>query len=533
MRRIAVLSLLFVVALSAQDLPRLSEVLEVSIVNLEVVVTDRQGNRVHGLTKDDFEIRESGKPQAITNFAEYRGAERDAESARVEGSAPPVTERPRRTLVIAFERQQMVAFRRDDLFAALHKFVDDVMQPGDQAMVVSIHPFSPTRVRQAMTTDRAAIQAALARVAKDFGPQIADDAAAARQEIAEREELNEDPDREPVRAAVPGEVCALQQLTGIRRKANALNGLMNSMSAVEGRKILLLATRRFGMNTAVECGVRDPSDFKTDRIREQLINTANADGFTIYTAFPGTAAPQLTSADQSAPAPDGDWAIGQAVLLNENQALLDIAKQTGGDMAFGSGIVNLLPLIAEDLHSYYSLGYRGDGKKLDRTRNVKVTAKRKDLIVRTRAQIVEKSDDARMKDRVVASLSYVADPGTLTPNVKTAAVRKQSRNRFTLPITVQVPIGQLVTVNEGDKHRGAFSLFVAGGNGEILFSDVTKRTQILTIPDADLAQAKQAHYTYDVDLTIDGKVNHLAVGVYDEVGHEYGVVRLDVTPQEP
>jgi VWFA-related protein len=530
MRRIAVLSLLFVVAVSAEDLPRLSEVLEVSIVNLEVVVTDRQGNRVHGLTKDDFEIREGGKPQTITNFAEYRGAERDAERARVEGNAPPAAPRPRRTLVIAVERQQMVAFRRDELFAALHKFVDDVMEPDDQAMIVSLGSLASTQVRQARTTDRAAVQAALARVAKEFGPQIADDAAAARQEIAEREALNEAPNREPVRTTVPGEVCALQQLIGIRRKANALGRLMDSMGAVEGRKILLLATRRFGMNAGIECGVT-ASEFKTDTIREQLINTANANGFTIYTAFPGTAQPQLGSADLRTPV--DDWTIGQEIVLNENQSLLGIAKQTGGDMAFGPDIVKLLPLIAEDLDSYYSLGYRGDGRKLDRTRNVSVAVKRKDLRVRTRAQVVEKSDATRMKDRVIAALAYVADPGTITPTVKTGAVRKQSRNRFTLPITVQVPIGNLVTVREGDVHRGAFSLFIGGGNDEILFSDVTQRTQILTIPGADLERAKRAHYTYDVDLTIDAKVNRIAVGVYDEVGHEYGVVRVEVAPQEP
>src|SRR6185369_1879790 len=98
----------------------------------------------------------------------------------------------------------------------------------------------------------------------------ADDAETAREEIAEREELNEDPDREPVLTKVPGEVCALQRMVGIRRKATAVGGLMNSMGALEGRKILLLATRRFGYNAGVECGA-EAWEFKTDRIREQLV----------------------------------------------------------------------------------------------------------------------------------------------------------------------------------------------------------------------------------------------------------------------
>src|ERR1051326_4177610 len=52
-------------------IPRAGETIEVSIVNLDVIVTDKHGQRVHGLTKDDFEVFEDGKPQAITNFAAY------------------------------------------------------------------------------------------------------------------------------------------------------------------------------------------------------------------------------------------------------------------------------------------------------------------------------------------------------------------------------------------------------------------------------------------------------------------------------
>lgn len=532
MRRIGTLLLFTAIAAHAQrparpEIPRLSEVVDVTVVNLDVVVTDRAGHRVHGLTKDDFEVREGGKLQTITNFAEYRGAGRGAESARVEGPAgAAAAPRPRRTLVIAIEQQTLLPFRRDDWFAALGKFVDDVMQPGDQAMVVSLYPLASMRVRQAMTGDREAVHAALNKVAKELVRLPgADDAADARQEIAEREELNEDPERQPIPATLPGEVCAVQRMVGVRRKATAIGALMNSMGAVEGRKILLLATYRFGANVGIECGVAG-SEYKTDRIREELVRTANANGFTIYPMNPSTSQPPVAGAASHAPV--GDWTHGQAVFLNENESLMKIADQTGGEMGWGPDIVKLLPLIAEDLDAYYSLGYRGDGQKTDRARSVVVTTKRKDLKVRARAQVIEKSEETRMRERVIAALSYVADPGRLTPRVTTGAVTKQGRNRFTLPIKVEVPIGQLTTIREGDAHRGAFSLFIGGGNREVLFSDVTQRTQVLTIPPSDLERAKQGHYTYEVDLTIDGKVNRIAVGVYDEVGRDYGVVRIDV-----
>ena len=43
---------------------------QVDLVNFGVVVTDKQGLPITGLTADDFEIKEEGKPQAIKFFAE-------------------------------------------------------------------------------------------------------------------------------------------------------------------------------------------------------------------------------------------------------------------------------------------------------------------------------------------------------------------------------------------------------------------------------------------------------------------------------
>ena len=41
---------------------------DVHIVNVEVFVTDKKGRSVPGLTVDDFEIYENGRPHEITNF---------------------------------------------------------------------------------------------------------------------------------------------------------------------------------------------------------------------------------------------------------------------------------------------------------------------------------------------------------------------------------------------------------------------------------------------------------------------------------
>ena len=41
---------------------------DVSLVNVEVVVTDSDGNPIPGLTADDFEVFDDGRPVTVTNF---------------------------------------------------------------------------------------------------------------------------------------------------------------------------------------------------------------------------------------------------------------------------------------------------------------------------------------------------------------------------------------------------------------------------------------------------------------------------------
>jgi len=51
------------------------------LVEVDVVVVDKAGNPVHGLTRDDFVVTDREKPQSIETFDEVRSdPERDASS---------------------------------------------------------------------------------------------------------------------------------------------------------------------------------------------------------------------------------------------------------------------------------------------------------------------------------------------------------------------------------------------------------------------------------------------------------------------
>src|SRR6187551_1641212 len=60
---------------SAEPESAFGEQIDVRVVNVEVVVTDKQGNRVTGLGPGDFRLRVDGKEAPIQYFTEVRGGQ--------------------------------------------------------------------------------------------------------------------------------------------------------------------------------------------------------------------------------------------------------------------------------------------------------------------------------------------------------------------------------------------------------------------------------------------------------------------------
>lgn len=103
---------------------QVSETIEVSIVNLGGVVTDRRGERVRGLRPSDFEVREDGKIGTLSNFAEY-DAQRGPQG-RQSATVPAAQAVPgdRRVMVIFVERAGLLPFDADRIFKTLEEAVE-------------------------------------------------------------------------------------------------------------------------------------------------------------------------------------------------------------------------------------------------------------------------------------------------------------------------------------------------------------------------------------------------------------------------
>ena len=111
----------------------------IEAVQFDVFVTDAAGNPATGLTIDDFEIVEDGKPQAITTFQAVNIPIERAESSEPTQAEPDVLTNdrpPGRAYVFAIDDLDGCAALRTRRF--LRQFLDDFFGPDDIAAVTLV-----------------------------------------------------------------------------------------------------------------------------------------------------------------------------------------------------------------------------------------------------------------------------------------------------------------------------------------------------------------------------------------------------------
>jgi VWFA-related protein len=563
MRSLIAVALALLAATPQQPkLPFLGETIEVSIVNVDVFVTDKSGKRVTGLTQDDFEIYEDGKLRPITNFAEYTAAPNDASvsvsDATSTEAAPAATatavtaKRQPRTIAVFIDRIEMRPDQQRQVFDRLRGTLRDLVQEGDRVSLITWSRTRSMQVRQPYTGDIDVIDDMLEKISGDVTPGSNSDIEEIRradEAEAEREQMMKV--RGAPAAGLGGGEASFEAImlsdrafAEMKSKTAALNALLSSMSGAEGQKVLVMLSHRFSNNPAHEYltpkrtlgGPPSPLEMKYDTRKqvESVARTANANGVRIYAIFPADAANTVVQSPEDNSMPQGVEAgvggYGFEVLQNELSALQVISERTGGAMTWHPNeAIKFLDRMPDDFSSYYSLAYRASTTGADKSHGIRVKVKKPGLTARSRSEFVEKSAETKMGERVVAQLLGLATPATqLRVQASANNPMRDSRKRITIPVSVQVPIGGLTTLPEGSANRGAFSVYVVSMNGRGNISDVTHQTQVYTIPTADLERARQSHFTYEVKVMGDETTSRVAVGVLDEVSKDFGLTQMDV-----
>ena len=406
---------------SAEELGVFVDTLEVSVVNVEVYVTDKKGNRITGLSRGDFTILEDGKPMEITNFYAVEGrhpvtpspapAAAPAPTAPGEPEAPAdlLPEDQRLYLVVYVDNFNLDALDRNRVFRDLRLFLADQVSVGDQVMLVSYD--RSLHVRRTFTRDPQVVASSLTELEKMTG-------FARQRETDRREALSRIEDaRSGTEALTWARGWAQEVENDLRFTTDAIKEMVSSLAGLPGRKAILYVSDGIPMVPGEDLfhavqekfnttsAITESFSFNATRTFTELSAQANANRISFYTL---DAAGLRVSSDFSAENRNVPVSGVDSVHTNNLQAPLRyVASATGGLAILNTNrATSMLERVAEDFNTYYSLGYRAPQAGRGRYHKIDVKVKRKGVEVRHREGYRDKTPEARMSDSTMSLLYF-------------------------------------------------------------------------------------------------------------------------------
>ncbi|HEX2644374.1 MAG TPA: VWA domain-containing protein [Thermoanaerobaculia bacterium] len=518
---------------------------DVNVVNVEVFVTDKAGRFVPGLTRDDFEIFEDGKPVELTNFYVADSPAPDPANPPAGGnaaapSAAPsamaaVPEEQRLTLTVFLDNQSLTAVQRNRMVEPLQELIQKRLGPGDQLMVVSYEGSGDVLVRQAMTGDRAAVAAALDKVA--HGSALGSSRQLEVREILRQMETRSS-DESADASLTYGMIrtYAERRTAETRRSLEALGKLLDALAGLPGRKALLYVSgglslrpaqallaawsQRYGGNTTLE-------GFETDvsALFRSVGERANANRITFYTL----ALPNVFSGRSAATA-DSDWKGEHETVetVNVTQSLQLVTAPTGGLISLDPSTPRvLLDQMLYDFDHYYSLGYAPAAGRPPGDHRLQIKVKRPGLKVRHRGSFTDRSVDDRLVHQSLAALMLGAkNQNPLDVRVRFEGERPGKKGRREVSMVVMFPLSKVALLPQGETHQGRVSLLVGARDTKGRTSGVTRLVLPVRIADSTLPGALKSVAAYRARVEIGDGPHRIVISLRDEYGNVSSVVTV-------
>jgi len=387
----------------------IGESIDVRVVNVEAVVTDRHGQRIKGLSPADFRLLVDGKEVPIDYFTEVRGGA--TVEAQGTGPAAPVSGAVGRNLLVFIDQSFTMQAQLDVVLRRLGEDLDR-LAPGDQVALVAASPGGRLRVLSGWTSDTARLRAILQEVRQQptggAHLRVALDSRENDRILRQMATAGGNPWGDAVRhgeltfvnwwdlraARQPEWLSTLESYSAVERGEAALwvddsfgavaLAAMRAFSSAQGRKVMLLLSG--GWPAGVE---------------PRVIEGANLLGYSLY--------PVDVSGMQSSPVPfDASQAGLAAENANATYGLIAsdweqrvehgfevLARETGGKASLNGNRESGLDRTLEDTEAYYWIGFspswKADGRKHDirlepRGSNLRVRARRSYSDLSLRAQ---------------------------------------------------------------------------------------------------------------------------------------------------
>lgn len=513
----------------------IGETVNVSVVNVDVYVTDSKGNRVKGLGRDDFQIFEDGRPMAITNFfamdegkpavpllvvpnAEAAPAPAPEISANL-----PNAEDQRLVLLVYVDNVNLRPFNRNRVLKDLRVFLNTKLRRDDLMMLVSYD--RSVHVRQQLTSDPSLINSQLVALEKISaqGTHADSERRDALQRIEEAQNSSE--------ALGYARSYAESQFNDLAFSIDALRDIVNGLAGMPGRKAVLYVSDGLQLIVgqdvyqAVQEKFKDTSaltqayDYDTSRRFRELTSIANANRVTFYTIDAAGLRSYSSISAENQTAGQGVF-IDQIQIQNVQSSIRLMADETGGKAIINTNsFLPGLERIADDFRTYYSLGYSpphsGDG----RYHEIKVKLKKKGLTARNREGYRDKTAETQMNDGTLAALNFPFQSNPLGVDIDFGTPTRRADGFFVVPVAVRIPLGKLVMIPRETENEASARVFVAAQDTQGGVSEVQQAAVPIRVPNDQVATIGQKYYTYTLSLLMRAGEQKVAVGLRDDVAN--------------
>jgi VWFA-related protein len=413
--------------LSGQDRPTFRAAIEA--VQVDVLVTDREGRLVSGLTAADFELLENGKPQAITTFS--------AVDIPIERGERPLAEPDVRTnsgpegriYLIALDEVGTHPDRPDTPLKAkafLRRFIEEYFGPNDVAAVVLTGRGLATD-GQDFTNNRRLLLTAIDKFSGGFRQEEAPES----QNAADTAQREKD--------------------FRMRSRMASLRALAEFMAMMPGRrKAMLFVSEGIGFNM-----------FEVVDYAGGVLSLAGEDA---------RAAMRAATRSSLAIYPIDPLGLGLEGTLEDRADLAALAHVTGGfSLSNSENFAGAFERMVREQSTYYLLGFNSGYEKRDgRYVKLEVRVKRPGLRVQTRDGYVAPVGKASAAAAAItprpsfsdAIASAIATPG-VPMRVFAAAYKGAGRNAAVV-LAVEVDAAQLELVEANGVFTGRMDVgFVA------------------------------------------------------------------------
>ncbi|HEV8580874.1 MAG TPA: VWA domain-containing protein [Thermoanaerobaculia bacterium] len=511
------------------------EQIEVRVVNVEAVVTDKQGNRVQGLKPGDFRLKVDGKTVPVEYFNEVRGGQAialDAAEETVHGLPSLAPGSPVGNSYLVFiDDYFSIGPRRDevlrDLKGQLSRLAPEdrmaiVAYDGGGVDMLSSWTNSQRQLGQAIEQAIGRRAFGVARLAELRSFEASRRVAGVTFEPGPRSAFAQRLDIEELEYA---DRLSAQTERAVAAAASTLRGF----ASPPGRKVMLLLAGGWPFSPA-DYVVNNPNRPILDRdvprgedIFRPLVDTANRLGYTIYPVdVPGVEA-AVADAALAGPLPGGI-----NIREQEHQASLQFtAAQTGGKALLNSQSSELLQVVDSDTRSYYWLGFTPSWQGNDKRHKVVVEVLKPGFKVRSREDFLDLSRKAETSMMVESAMLFGGAPDSVPLAIQAGQPVASGRREMQVPIVLAIPVDAVTFVPLDGKYAAELELRVAavatsGSRSAVPVIPVTLRSD--TQPQAG------ASIRYETRLKLRRLPHRLTLAIFDPLSGKILTGSIEVVP---